>query len=228
MSSPETLSREEIVLRVTDLVKAVDRPHPVRVGIDGPDAAGKTTLANDLAGAVAPTGRQVIRASVDDFQRPSSNRHARGRYSPDGYYHDSFDYAALRASLLDPLGPGGSRIYRTAAFDLVHDQPVDRDERTASDDTILIFDGVFLLRPELRDCWDLTVYLSVPFDIMVERALRRDTDPPDSAAEVEHRYRTRYIPGQQLYVAEASPESGADVVIDNTEPSAPRLLAVRT
>ena len=27
----------------------IERPHPIRVAIDGPDAAGKTTLADELA-----------------------------------------------------------------------------------------------------------------------------------------------------------------------------------
>ena len=33
----------------------------------------------------------------------------RGPLSPDGYFLDSFDYAALIDGLLQPLGPGGSR-----------------------------------------------------------------------------------------------------------------------
>lgn len=46
------------------------RTHPLRVlrvAIDGPDAAGKTTLADDLAAHLTGRGRPVIRASVDDF-----------------------------------------------------------------------------------------------------------------------------------------------------------------
>jgi uridine kinase len=73
---------------------------PVRVGIDGPDAAGKTTLADELAPLVAPRGRRVSRISADDFLRPPAERHRRGRFSPEGYYEDSFDLDALRAAVL--------------------------------------------------------------------------------------------------------------------------------
>lgn len=66
-----------------------------RVGIDGPDAAGKTTLA-DALGAV--TGVPRIRA--DDFLAPPAVRYARGPLSPEGYYADAFDLAALRAAVL--------------------------------------------------------------------------------------------------------------------------------
>ena len=65
-----------------------------RVGIDGPDAAGKTTLADALA---ALTGLPRVRA--DDFLAPPEVRYARGDLDPDGYYADAFDLPALRAAV---------------------------------------------------------------------------------------------------------------------------------
>ena len=56
-------------------------------------------------------GRPAIRASVDDFHNPQSLRYARGRYSPDGFYLDSYDYDSFRRLLLEPLSPGGSGQY---------------------------------------------------------------------------------------------------------------------
>jgi putative protein kinase ArgK-like GTPase of G3E family len=41
--------------------------HPLRVGIDGRSAAGKTTFADELAAALRGRGREVLRASLDDF-----------------------------------------------------------------------------------------------------------------------------------------------------------------
>jgi hypothetical protein len=43
-------------------------------------------------------------------------------------------------------------------------------------------------------------------------------------AEVERRYRQRYIPGQQLYFAEANPAGAADVVLVNDDPARPTLV----
>jgi uridine kinase len=40
-------------------------PHPTRVAIDGVDAAGKTTLDDELAEVLRERGRGVIRASID-------------------------------------------------------------------------------------------------------------------------------------------------------------------
>lgn len=91
--------------------------HPARVAIDGVDAAAKTALADELAGPLGARGRRVIRASIDGFHNPCAVRYRRGPDSPGGYYLDSFDHDALRASLLDPLGSGGDLRYRTATFD---------------------------------------------------------------------------------------------------------------
>ena len=65
-----------------------------RVGIDGPDAAGKTTLADDLA---RRTG--LPRLSADDFLAPPEVRYARGELDAAGYYAGAFDLPALRAAV---------------------------------------------------------------------------------------------------------------------------------
>jgi uridine kinase len=69
---------------------------PARIGVDGVDAAGKTTLADELAGRLP----EAARLSADDFLRPPVERYRQGRESPSGYYEDSFDHVALRAAVL--------------------------------------------------------------------------------------------------------------------------------
>jgi len=91
------MTRADLVARLADLVS-----EPIlRVAVDGPDAAGKTTLADELAAAL---GRPVLRVSIDDFHRPREERYARGPLSPEGYVHDCFDFAALRKAVLAPAG----------------------------------------------------------------------------------------------------------------------------
>jgi uridine kinase len=131
----------------------------VRVAIDGIDAAGKTTLADDLAPLLEAGGRQVIRASLDGFHRPRSERYRRGADSPEGYHEDAFDYQALQTALLLPLGPAGNRRYRRAVFDFRQDSPLLTKEEVAPERAVLLFDGVFLLRPELTGLWDYRIFV---------------------------------------------------------------------
>jgi uridine kinase len=199
------------------------RPHPVRVAIDGVDAAGKTTLADELARTLSRLGRPVVRASIDGFHNPRTIRRRRGSLSPEGYFHDSFNYSARVEALLQPLGPGGSCQFRRAVFDFRIDTPVVSDPEDAPVNAILLLDGVFLLRPELREHFDYAIFVRVEFPVAVQRVEQRDVALFGSVEEVRRRYRERYVPGQQLYLDVAQPEQRASVVLDNNDPGAPRI-----
>ena len=199
-------------------------PHPVRVAIDGVDAAGKTTLADELAQQSVFAQRQVIRASIDGFHFPKGRRYARGTLSPEGYFLDSFDAGTVCALLLEPLGPGGSLEYVARVSDFRTDQPVKESPRRACASGLLLFDGVFLLRPELRAHWDFRVFVHADFSVTLRRAVKRDVDLFRSVGAIEQRYACRYIPGQKLYLASCNPMAAADVVLDNNNPNAPVLL----
>src|SRR5262249_50104021 len=145
----ERLSRAALLKQLADLIEGVRLAHPARIAFDGPDAAGKTTLADELAPILEARKRHAIRASVDGFHRPRAHRHARGPDSPRGYYEDSFDVAVVRTVLLEPLGPGGDRTYRRAVFDHRTDTELADPLALAPPEAVLLFDGVFLQRPEL-------------------------------------------------------------------------------
>jgi Panthothenate kinase len=218
-----TPERMRCLERLAHVILEIDRPHPVRVAIDGPDAAGKTVLADELAPILEGAGRPVIRASIDGFHRPRAQRLARGAESPEGYFHDSFDYAALRAALLEPLGRGGGSRFRRRIFDYRADEPVVSPVEVALPDSILLFDGVFLLRHDLSELWDFSVFVAVSFAETQRRAAVRDLALCGSEDEVLRRYAARYLPGQQLYLELEDPLSRADAVFYNEVPARPRL-----
>ena len=172
--------------------------------------------------------RHVIQASLDGFHRPRNERYRRGPLSPDGYFHDSFDLDLLKENLLKPLGPDGDLRYLVAAFDFRKDMPTKRLLQNAESDALLLFDGVFLLRPELNTHWDFRIFLRISFEVSIQRALLRDKELFGSAEEIKHRYQLRYIPGQKLYLKRVDPESKADIVIDNNDPQNPLILKGRS
>ena len=211
-----------LLARLADAVAGFHPDRRVRVAIDGVDGAGKTTLANALAPLVATRGRPAIRASVDDFHNPQRIRYARGRYSPDGFYLDSYDYESFRRLLLEPLGPGGSGQYVAKRFDLAHDKPFDLNPQHAAPTAALIVDGIFLHRAELRSCWDLSMFLKDDFDVSLPRGAARG--PSFDAIDPESPAHQRYVGGQRRYLAECDPEQQADIVIDYGDLQAPVVL----
>jgi uridine kinase len=214
-------TRGELLDRLAGAIESAPASHPLRVAVDGPPAAGKTTLADELALLLRSRGREVIRTSAESFQLPRAQRYRRGEFSAEANYHDAFDYDALRRVLLDPLGPGGDRRYQQAVYDLETDTAVSQPAATASRDAVLLLDGVFLLRPELIAQWDLSIFVSVAFEQVLDRARVRDLARLGSAAEVEHRFRTRYIPAQKLYFAAARPADHADIIVHNDDARRP-------
>ncbi|MHB8059420.1 MAG: nucleoside/nucleotide kinase family protein [Gaiellaceae bacterium] len=217
------MTRPELLELLAGLVLKREPPHPLRVAIDGPDAAGKTMLADELAELLADK-RPVIRAGIDSFHNPRELRYRRGPDSPEGYFLDSFDYEALRTLLLEPLGPGGSRRYRRALFDYRVDEEAAAPEEEASPDAVLLFDGVFLLRSELAPHWDFSIFVHADFDEIVRRAEARDQELMGGVEVVRERYRNRYIPGQELYFSRCAPQEIADVAVDNSNPDEPQLI----
>src|SRR5687767_2578370 len=136
-------TRDELLGSLAEAVGSVTVAHPTRVAVDGPPAAGKTTLADELAGVLRARGRDVIRATIDDFLFPRARRYRRGEYSAEGCYFDTHDYDGLNRVLLDPLGPGGDRRFRCTVYDRTADTVLSPPARTASAGAVLIFDGVF-------------------------------------------------------------------------------------
>ncbi|WP_234361587.1 uridylate kinase [Plantactinospora sp. BB1] len=213
-------TRDEVLGRLAEAVGAVTVAHPTRVAVDGPPGAGKTTLADELAVVLGTLGRHVIRATIDDFLFPRAVRYPRGEYSAEGCYLDTHDYEALNQVLLDPLGPGGDRRFQSAVYDRTADAVLSPPVTTAPADAVLVFDGVFLMRPELIDRWDLRIFVSTALEKTVDRAVIRERRVL-SRAEVERRWRERYIPAQQLYFATVRPTDHVDIIVHNDEPQQP-------
>jgi len=224
-SKPKSMrmKREKLIDLLAGEVVRLVRPHPIRVAIDGIDAAGKTILADELAIRLVQLNRSVIRASIDSFHNPQTFRYQRGKDSAEGYYRDSFDYEALKIGLLDPLGPNGKLWYRTATFDYQKNMRVKPVIQQAKADAILLFDGVFLLRPELLANWDLKIFVDIEFDESIARAIKRDISFLGSEKSIRERYEKRYIPGQRLYFAESKPKENAGILVKNGDAANPDI-----
>jgi uridine kinase len=168
-----------------------------RIGIDGVDGAGKTSLAEEIARLLTKRRRPSVRVSLDFFERPSAERYARGELSPEGYYLDGFDVQRLHAHVLSIGGPS---------------------------ELVVVVDGIFLQRPELVDLWDATVWVEADLDTAAERGLARDVVRTDSLQAERERYRFRYLPAQRRYIEEQRPRERATFVFRNTDLADPELV----
>jgi len=217
---PGAARRDDVISHVARRIPASRGASCLRVAVDGPDGSGKTTFAEELAAAVRSLGRPVVRVSLDDFHNVRTVRYRQGRESPHGFWQDSYDYQRFRSDVLDPFSPDGTRRYRPAAHDLATDTILHPQPRTAAPESVLIVDGLFLQRNEIGNVWDLSVFLDVPFDVTAKRMAHRDGTNPDP----DHPGMRRYIEAQRIYFAICSPQQRADILIDNKDFDAPRIV----
>ncbi len=204
------------------VLAGVPRQSRAVVAIDGVGGSGKSIFAERLARR--GDGRPVIVLHVDDFFNPSAIRRARGRHSPEGFWLDAFNYEALISWALTPLAAAGGGLYRPASYDHANDQIVEADPLRAPPDALVLVEGVFLHRDELRRFWDFSVFLDVPFLEAARRMAQRDGLDADPESGLMH----RYVGAQRAYFRDAAPWERASLVVDNTDVDNPRIIDAAT
>jgi uridine kinase len=215
-------TRADVIGLIADRLVTLRPGHPARVAVDGITAAGKTTLANELAAAVTERGRPAPRLSMDGYHHRRAHRHRQGRDSADGYYEDAYDFTEFARCVLAPLGPGGSREYRQRIIDLATDEPIDEPPVLAEPNAILIVDGSFLQR-DLAGYWDLVVFVHTSFASAKDRGSHRDAAAFGSVEAARTAFDHRYHAASRRYLAETDPAAKADIVIANDNIDAPAL-----
>ena len=220
------MKREEfLVYAVGELLARKQPGKPLKVAIDGRSAAGKTTLCGELAEELRRRGVTTLLASADDFHHSREHRYRQGELSAIGYYQDAVDIQAIIDSLLAPLSghcfPVDCQI---SSRDFRRDIPSNRHSVGVAPDTVLLFDGLFLFRPELNIYWDYRILVHIPPETSLERGLARDVTLFGSPEAVERRYNHRYEPAWQIYESRDAPWERADLIIGNASPQSPRML----
>jgi uridine kinase len=217
------IERLRVLERLVEMIDSLG-DHRLRIAIDGLTAAGKTSLGHELAQGLARRGRPVLRASLDDFKRPWSERHLYDRISGEGYYRNAFDREAACRLLLDPSAPTADGLVALCSIDPL--TQIDHSARKTAmpANGVLIVDGVFAYRPEINSYWDLRIWVEIDPELSVRRGTERDAEMEGGALEAETLHRDRYLTGELLYIDEVDPRSFVEVIVDNTDFDRPRLV----
>jgi uridine kinase len=211
------MARRDVLARLLHEIRAVKPGQRALVAIDGVDGAGKTELARELT-TLAQGGRSLASVSIDGFHNPRAVRYAGGK-TPETFFRASYDYALFVECVLEPFARGEAIV--PAAWDVFTDAPVSAPPLALADDCVLLVEGIFMHRPELRSFWDASVWIEVPFAVSVPGGNARFGD--DFDADPEGASNARYVLGQQLYMSECAPSTHATWVLDNTDIDAPKL-----
>ena len=212
----------EVTSKILDIRTLKNGPHVI-VGIDGVDGAGKTTFAGKLLEALnlRLDSKLTQLVSIDDFHNVREIRHRQGTESPKGFFEDSFDYDSLKVRVLIPIrdSNGASVSIIPGCHDLNTDLLTTPEALHLEPSSLVIVEGIFLHRDEIRDFFDFTLFLDVPFSESVRRMSNRD----GSNSDPNHPSMYRYVEGQRIYFEKCAPQSRASVLIDNSDNESPRV-----
>jgi uridine kinase len=219
-------SRDDLISEIAEVINNINLPHPVRVAIDGGGNAGKTTLADELSLKLNNLGRSVIRSTIDGFHNPPEIRRKQGKYSPRGYFEDSYNYPLLKKFLLDPLGPNGNLNYKESIYNFKINMETNVEFQRAAQNSVLLFDGIFLFNEQLISYWDYKLYVDASFENTMERAIIRDNELFGGTENVIKLYKKRYIPGQEMYLSMRNPIGVSDIVLNNNDYQNPMVIKI--
>ncbi|MGE7854970.1 hypothetical protein ACQKNI_02105 [Bacillus sp. NPDC094064] len=218
------MNRKNHIKKIVDHILKLNLTHPIRVGISGITASGKTTFANELAEEVKKQGVPVTRASIDDFHNPRVIRYTQGKESARGYYEDAHDYTAFKERLLMPLGPNGNLQYETISHNLITDILVHNEPLVAQKNMVLIVDGTFLLKKDIEHLFDYKIFVDTDFEIARKRGSKRETEAFGSFEKAEKMFLNRYHAACKMYIDEHNPIGCADIVFQNSDLGNPGVI----
>lgn len=167
------------------------------VGIDGPGASGKSTLAGLLAERI--DSAEVVH--VDDFYLPSAIRDSRA-----GEVGALFDLPRLADQVVLPAAAGGPLRYQR--YDWDRDRLEEWWEIGAG--VPVIVEGVFSLHQGLRGHYTYGVFCRADRTVRLRRGLDRDGEQARSMWE------DQWMPAEDRYAAAQRPDDLADLVVDSS------------
>lgn len=202
----------EIVPHVLGTRRRVPPGRTALVAITGIDGSGKGHVASRLERALTARGLRVGVLGIDGFLNLPSVRF--GGADPGAHFYEhAFCFDELFDTLVTPLAERRS-IRVEANFTEETATAYRRHVYEYHDLDVLLLEGIFLLKKELRAAYDLSVYLDCTFGTALERAVARAQEGL-SPAETITAYRTIYFPAQEVHFARDAPRRAADVVVAN-------------
>ena len=172
------------------------------VGIDGPGGSGKTILADNIRQKLEKGRFAVETVHNDDFYLPSASRsRLPANLKPIG---GDFDWMRLHDQVLAPLRSGQIARY------VRYDWPSDRlaEEHEIQPRGIILIEGVYCTRAELRDLYDFRIWVDCPSEVRLSRGLYRDGE------SVRSIWVTQWKPAEDRYYDEHRPHVFAHVVVN--------------
>lgn len=201
--------------KIHEQIKKLHDPNrTVIVGIDGLGGAGKSTVSEELYRLLGEENYSVSVLHIDDFIHPKAVRYNDSYAEWECYYDLQWRYDYLINEVIMPIKRGDFNS-KIELYDKDNDTYY-LSETDIPSGSIVIIEGIFLQREELRDAFDFMIYIDIPEEVRLERVLERDGYIGDKE-QIKAKYNNRYFPAERHYVKTCSPCDKADCVVRSGE-----------
>jgi uridine kinase len=205
---------ERCIDRIETRLQAGDhQPNALLVAMSGIDTSGKTRLSKELATALRERGHHVALIGITPWREPPESRFTSDPQADAGqhFYDNAFRFDAFFEQLVDPLRAARAIDLEAEVTHLCAGDPVTRRYNFRDVDVVLV-EGIFLLRRDLRERYDLSIWLECTLQTALARALRRKEGLEED--ELRHDYRQVYFAAQRVHLSRDEPKQAADLVLD--------------
>jgi uridine kinase len=182
------------------------------VGLTGIDGSGKGYLARQIAAALRSRRFNVASLAADDWAAAPERRFDPNRPA-EHFYEHGFRFGEMFRDLILPL-----KCQRSQRLDALRSNESQSELHQHifefHDVDIILLEGIFLLKREYREHFDLTIWVDCSFETAMERAVQRAQEglPPD---ETVRAYETIFFPAQHLHFRRENPRAAADLIMNN-------------
>jgi uridine kinase len=192
------------------------------VAITGIDGSGKGFLSALLSRELEAGGARVALINIDPWLNLPEKRFS--AIDPARHFYESgIRFTEAFEQLILPLRKKRTHTVQAEIADATYASTFRRHTYAFTDVDIILVDGIFLLKRELRDHFDLSIWIDCSFKTALERALARGQEhlPPE---QVIGDYQTIYFPAQRIHMEEDQPREFATAKLIND----PRLESPST
>lgn len=185
------------------------------IGIDGLGGAGKSYFSEKLKKILSQQNYSVEIIHIDDF---IYNRNI--RYNPNYpewycYYFLQWRYEYLKSELIYQLKRDNEFHGSVKLYDKEKDKYF-LQRLDISKNSVVIIEGVFLQREELKNIFDFIIYINVNKEKRIERILNRDIYIGNHD-DILRKYNVRYFPAEEKYCLENEPIKNANFILNEED-----------
>ncbi|OBW60495.1 uridine kinase [Solibacillus silvestris] len=196
---------DNLILQIKEGYEKHYKTRPYIIALDGLSGAGKTTLVIQLKRIL----KNLVIIHIDDFIVERDKRYDTGQEQWFEYYQLQWDTEYLKEHLYQKIQQNVSP-FKLPFYQKQEDTHVIKTIDLSSN-SIVIIEGIFLLRDEWKNFYDYIVFLDCPKEIRYERVLLRDTYIGDLEARLK-KYNERYWIAEEYYLIKQKPFELADYI----------------